>query len=709
MTTVTASDADLPAQTLTYSISGGADAARFTIDGATGVLRFLAAPNYETPADAGANNVYDVTVQVSDGTLTDSQAIAVTVTAVNDNSPVDHVQRRRSHRGHQRRGEHDGRDDGDRQRCGPAGTDADLLDQRRRGRGPVHDRRVRPACCVSWRRRTTKCPTDAGANNVYDVTVQVSDGTLTDSQAIAVTVTAVNDNSPAITSNGGGATAAISIAENTTAVTTVTASDADLPAQTLIYSISGGADAARFTIDGATGVLSFLAAPDYEAPTDAGANNVYDVTVQVSDGTLTDTQAIAVTVTAVNDNSPVITSNGGGATATISIAENTTAVTTVTATDADLPVQTLTYSISGGADAARFTIDSATGVLSFLAAPDYELPTDAGANNVYDVTVQVSDGALVDVQTIAVTVAAVNDAPVASDDSYTVNGDSTLNVAASAGVLANDSDVEGDTLTALLVHGPAHGNATLNPDGSFTYTPHADFIGTDRVGYRVSDGMLTSDVAVVSVVVNPGLQFIPPAEDNQAKPQRHGEEPAASDQSEAPEAEAATKADNTNGGEAAPPSPGAAPGPHAQAEVTPEAAWGQDPAVHGEDGGEIVSGSSESNVIPRPASDAARAGNLRAIKTITEASSPGDRGTSAGRYRTEVATQQYAHVAGPGQLWRTRRLRKNRGFATAVQRRRRGIGRDDRVRVHRRVRALGAAQRVAPLESAGIPACLDPV
>ena len=50
-----------------------------------------------------------------------------------------------------------------------------------------------------------------------------------------------------------------------------------------------------------TGALTFIAAPDYENPTDAGGNNVYDVTVQVSDGTLTDTQAIAVTVTNVND------------------------------------------------------------------------------------------------------------------------------------------------------------------------------------------------------------------------------------------------------------------------------------------------------------------------------------------------------------------------------------------------------------------------
>src|SRR5262249_35088397 len=147
----------------------------------------------------------------------------------------------------------------------------------------------------------------------------------------------------------------------------VTATDADAGA-TLSYSIVGGADAARFTINATTGALSFVSAPDAESPADAGGNNVYDVQVQVSDGTNTDTQAIAVTVSNVNDNTPVITSNGGGATATINVSENTTAVTTVAATDADAGA-TLTYSIAGGADAARFTINSTTGVLSFVSAP----------------------------------------------------------------------------------------------------------------------------------------------------------------------------------------------------------------------------------------------------------------------------------------------------------------------------------------------------
>src|SRR6266436_3628379 len=248
-------------------------------------------------------------------------------------------------------------------------------------------------------------PTEADGNNVYDVTVQVSDGTLTDTQAIAITVNNVNDNAPVIISNAAGTTASVNVAENGTAVTTVTAIDADA-GSTLTYSIVGGADAARFTVDASTGALSFVSAPDYENPTDAGASNIYDVTVQVSDGTLTDTQAIAVTVTNVNDNAPVITSNGSSATASVNIAENGTAVTIVTATDADAG-STLTYSIAGGADASHFTVNASTGALSFASAPDYENPADAGGNNVYDVTIKVSDGTLTDTQAIAVTVADV--------------------------------------------------------------------------------------------------------------------------------------------------------------------------------------------------------------------------------------------------------------------------------------------------------------
>ena len=118
----------------------------------------------------------------------------------------------------------------------------------------------------------------------------------------------------------------------------------------------------KFSIDATTGALSFVVGAGSRGPTDAGGDNVYDVVVQVSDGTNTDSQAIAVTVSNLNDNAPAISSNGGGANASVSIAENSTAVTTVTATDAD-PGATLTYSITGGADAAKFSIDAATGAL----------------------------------------------------------------------------------------------------------------------------------------------------------------------------------------------------------------------------------------------------------------------------------------------------------------------------------------------------------
>src|SRR5207237_1076161 len=247
-----------------------------------------------------------------------------------------------------------------------------------------------------------EAPADNGGDNTYDIIVHANDGVNDTTKSVAITVTDANE-APTITSNGGGATASVSVAENTTAVTTVTATDPDA-GDALTYSISGGADAAKFAIDGKTGVLTFVAAPNFESPTDAGADNVYDVVVKATDkGALVDTQAIAVTVTDVND-ATTTTTKGGGATAAVAVAENATAVTTVTASDPDAG-DALTYSISGGVDAAKFTIDGNTGVLTFVAAPNFESPTDAGADNVYDVVVKATDkGALVDTQAIAVTV-----------------------------------------------------------------------------------------------------------------------------------------------------------------------------------------------------------------------------------------------------------------------------------------------------------------
>ena len=81
--------------------------------------------------------------------------------------------------------------------------------------------------------------------------------------------------------------------------------------------------------------------------------------------------------------------------------------------------------------------------------------------------------------------------PVAVADAYSTNEDTPLTVSA-AGVLANDTDVDADPLTAVLVTGPAHGTLTLNADGSFLYTPAANYHGTDSFTYRANDGTLSS-------------------------------------------------------------------------------------------------------------------------------------------------------------------------------------------------------------------------
>ena len=108
-----------------------------------------------------------------------------------------------------------------------------------------------------------------------------------------------------------------------------------------------------------------------------------------------------------SNNAPSITSNGGGGTASVSVAENQTAVCDVNATDTD--GDTLSYTISSGADQAKFDLNATTGVLTFKTPPNYEIPTDTGTDGTYVVQVNVSDGKAWDFQTITVTVTDVAD------------------------------------------------------------------------------------------------------------------------------------------------------------------------------------------------------------------------------------------------------------------------------------------------------------
>ncbi|MBD2674711.1 SBBP repeat-containing protein [Aphanizomenon flos-aquae FACHB-1416] len=189
--------------------------------------------------------------------------------------------------------------------------------------------------------------------------------------------------------------ATATFAENGTGtVYTVTATSTST---NLTYSLSG-TDVNLFNIN--NGVVTFKTAPNFEVPGDNGANNVYDINVIASDGSLTATKAVAITVTNVNE-APVITSA-----ATATFAENGTGtVYTVTATDVDAGT-TLTYSLSG-TDANLFNINN--GVVTFKTAPNFEVPGDNGANNVYDINVIASDGTLTATQAVAITVTNVTE------------------------------------------------------------------------------------------------------------------------------------------------------------------------------------------------------------------------------------------------------------------------------------------------------------
>jgi len=311
----------------------------------------------------------------------------------------------------------------------------------------------------------------------------------------------VNDNNPVIPSANTA-----NVAENTTAVMTVTATDSDLPAQTLSYSISGGADAGKFSINATTGELTFQAAPDYENPADADANNVYVVQVAANDGAgCTTSQTINVTVTAVNDNDPVITSANAA-----NVAENVTAVLTVTASDADQPAQTLSYSISGGADADQFSINPSTGELSFQAAPDYENPTDADANNVYVVQVSANDGAgRTASQTINVTVTPVNDNDPVITSANAANV--AENTTAVLTVTATDADLPAQTLSYSITGGRIrqnfdqcyHRGADVQRSAGLRDPGDADANNVYVVEVTASDGAGRTATQTINVAVTP--------------------------------------------------------------------------------------------------------------------------------------------------------------------------------------------------------------
>ena len=331
-------------------------------------------------------------------------------------------------------------------------------------------------------------PGDADGDNVYDITVTAFNGLNRTDHNVAITVTNENDNIPVFTSP-----AAVSAQENQTAAYEAAATDAD--GDTLVYSLSG-TDAALFTIDANRGDVSFIAAPDFEMPGDADGDNVYDITVTASDGTNRTDHNVAITVT--DDNIPVFTSPF-----VASARENQTAAYEAAAMDDE--GDPLVYSLSG-TDAALFTIDATTGEVSFIAAPDFEVPGDADGDNVYDITVTASDGSNRTDHNVAITVTDENEnIPV-----FTSPAAASVAEGQSAVYRATATDADGDmpryslsgTDAALFRIGSTTGEVRFRVAPDFEMPGDADGDNVYDITVTASDGTNRTDHNVAITVTD---------------------------------------------------------------------------------------------------------------------------------------------------------------------------------------------------------------
>ena len=287
--TVAASDDDMDDDITGYALSGGADRALFAIDKANGALTFLTAPNYEAPQDADTDNAYLVTVQATSGTgdreQTATQTITVTVMDDDTEAPGAPDAPSVSAASVTSLSVTWPAPDND----GPAITD---YDYRHRTTSPQGTWVVVMNTTITARSTTIESLQE---NTSYDVQVRATNDEGTSDWSDSGSGVTDANAAPSFTSSD-----TFTPAENQAAVGTVAASDDDMDDDITGYALSGGADRALFAIDKANGALTFLTAPNYEAPQDADTDNAYLVTVQATSGTgdreQTATQTITVTV-----------------------------------------------------------------------------------------------------------------------------------------------------------------------------------------------------------------------------------------------------------------------------------------------------------------------------------------------------------------------------------------------------------------------------
>jgi VCBS repeat-containing protein len=208
-------------------------------------------------------------------------------------------------------------------------------------------------------------------------------------------------------------------------------------------------------------------------------------TYKANDGFLDSNVAtVSITVDPVND-APV--AQGGSASGN----EDTPISGQVVATDVDNSADQLSYNVVSG---------PTHGTLALNAHGSFTYTPNANFNGSDSFSYKGYDGSLYsNIAAVQLTVNPVNDAPVAQDGS--ASGDEDMPI--SGQVVATDVDNSADQLSYSVVSGPGHGTLTLNSQGSFTYTPNANFNGSDSFRYKAYDGSLYSNIAAISLTLNP--------------------------------------------------------------------------------------------------------------------------------------------------------------------------------------------------------------
>jgi len=308
----------------------------------------------------------------------------------------------------------------------------------------------------------------------------VSDGSTSDTGTVSVTVNSVND-APVASDDSASTDVATPVTVN------VLSNDADADGDSLsidrhdLSSAAGGS----VSCDTTTGDCT------YTPPSGFSGEDTF--TYEASDGTLTsNTATVTIGVSSPPTADPVSASTAEDTAKTVALSGSDPETCELTFSIVSGPANGSLGTI-GGQDCASGTPNTDTATVTYT--PDQHFNGDDS----FTYRVTDADGAF-DEATVTIDVTPINDAPVATDDSYSIDEDATLNVSVQ-GVLANDSDVDGDSLTAALDTGPSSGTLTLNANGSFDYDPDPNFNGSDSFDYEVTDGNGGSDTATVTITV----------------------------------------------------------------------------------------------------------------------------------------------------------------------------------------------------------------